>query len=189
MSAVQAQTRADVRRPRRRLKLFTTLGVAVGTAVLVRRALATGDLTETGDGFETLLVSVPLLIAASWSWVPSEAIAATQGASVGFVAGVLAAVFGWTVVAVLQYKVVSGSASSHDPEAMLARAPAWLRRMPVTHPLFLIAARQLPWGSKLVNIASPLVGVPLTRHAWCAAVGVLPTAIVAVGVGAGVIRL
>jgi hypothetical protein len=54
--------------------------------------------------------------------------------------------------------------------------PAWLRRMPADHPLFLIAGRWVPMGGHVVNFAGA-ARATFWRHTWCAAIGIVPVAV------------
>jgi len=171
---------------------IVTVVVMVGVAVSVGLLLggsgkSHGHFGKTGLG--ALAISFPLLTVAGWSWLPSETIAIGQGAAYGFFIGTIANVAGWTLSSVIQYLMVKHGLMSGEPEALLERAPKFLRKLPTTHPLFLIGARQLPFGSKLVNFLSPAVGVSLRRHTWCAAAGVLPTAVVCAALGTGLLKI
>ncbi len=57
------------------------------------------------------------------------------------------------------------------------RDPSRLRAFPVDHPGFLILGRWAPLGFHMVNSAAGVFRVPLRRHAWCAAIGTLPVAV------------
>ena len=76
-------------------------------------------------------------------------------------------------------------ARDFDFEHARTRLPSWLNQFPVEHPAFLIVARWLPWGPHLVNSAAGVYGVPLARHGWCAAVGIVPQALFISAVGHG----
>jgi uncharacterized membrane protein YdjX (TVP38/TMEM64 family) len=90
--------------------------------------------------------------------------------------------------AVLQYGLSRRTADDVDLSSLLERTPEWMRRFPAGHPLFLIMARQLPIGPHIVNISAGALHVPLWRHVWCAAIAVVPEAVLVAGVRAGVFR-
>lgn len=86
--------------------------------------------------------------------------------------------------AAVHFELASRAAGEIDVAAHVARLPAWLKRLPVERPLFLIIARWLPTGA-LVTSLVPALGVSRRRVLGCAAVGSLPPAVVLALVGSG----
>ena len=115
---------------------------------------------------------VPLQALVSLTPFPGEVVALTNGVVFGFGWGAFAIWSGWMLTAFLQYALVRRTANDLEFEATLDRLPAWLRRFPVDHPIFLIAARWLPYGAHLVNSAAGAFEVPRWRFTWCAAIGI-----------------
>ena len=123
------------------------------------------------------------LIAASPS--PSQILAIPVGTAYGLWLGAALIWTGWMVVAVLQYGLSRRTADDIDLSSLLERTPRWMRRFPAGHPLFLIVARQLPLGPHIVNVGAGVLHVPLWRHVWCAAIAVVPEAVLLAGISVG----
>ncbi len=124
------------------------------------------------------LVLVPLQGVISATPLPGELVALASSAVYGFWPGVVLGWCGWMLASFIQYAVARLLLREFAPERLRQRMPSWLRAFPVDHPGFLILGRWVPLGFYLVNSAAGVFRVPLWRHAWCAAVGTLPVAVV-----------
>jgi uncharacterized membrane protein YdjX (TVP38/TMEM64 family) len=169
----------------------------IAALTLLAATWALHDVVAAGGGPRELVarhggwapaLSVPLLSLTAWALLPSEFVAVAQGALYGFALGTAANWSGWMATALLQYGLVRWGFLKASPEALLARAPRFIRRFPVSHPVFLIVGRQLPFGSPLVNTLAPALGVPLWRHLWCSGLAILPLSALCAAAGAGLIR-
>lgn len=181
------------RRPTRgALAAFGLAIIVVVTAWIVSRWLQSvggADALALRFGALAPAVSVPMHVLLSASPFPSEVIGVTNGAFYGFWLGTLYGWMGWLGGAVLEYCVVRCGAGYVDSRSELRQLPAWLRRFPVGHPVFLIIGRQLPFGFHIVNVLAAVAGVSPTRHLSCAAVSNLLYALAASAVGAGLLAL
>jgi uncharacterized membrane protein YdjX (TVP38/TMEM64 family) len=150
---------------------------------------ALGGLEEVARryGLIAALLLVPLqtLISLSFSPIPSDVVVFATSLVYGFWLGTLFGWIGWMAGALIQYAVVRRIARDIDVEALRRRLPAWLRRVPADHPLFLICGRWLPLGPHVVNTTAGVVGVPLLRFLWCAAVGIAPAAALIAALASG----
>lgn len=117
---------------------------------------------------------------------PSELFALASAAAYGFWIGTAVTTVGWTAASMIQYALARRGAADANTEAYVARLPAWLRRLPIEHPLFLIAVRWLPMGFHVVNVLAGARGISIPKHLWTAAVGSLPVAAFWCAAGAGV---
>ncbi len=169
-------------------------GVQLSLAVvLLAGALLAGVASEdrakaigaTGVIGTASLVGAQALLAVSP--FPSQLIAIPLAALHGFWRGAFFLWCAWMLAALLQYSLARQAADDIELDAWLERAPLWLRRFPVGHPAFLILTRQLPIGPHIVNICAGALHVPLRRHLWCAAIGVVPQSVLVSGITAGVI--
>jgi len=125
-------------------------------------------------------------IVAFWPVPVGEMIAFANTLVHGFWIGTALAWSGWMLTAVLQYAVARYVVTDLDFAAAIERLPARVRRFPVDHPAFLILGRFVPGpGPQLVNCAAGAFRVPLWRHTWCAAIGVLPGAMLIAGAATG----
>jgi uncharacterized membrane protein YdjX (TVP38/TMEM64 family) len=107
---------------------------------------------------------------------PGEPVAIANSTIYGFGWGVLMNWTGWMLAAVVEFGLVRGAIRSLALEEPPRWLPTWLRRLPADHPLFLIAGRWVPFGGQVVNIAAAAKAT-FRRHVWCAAVSILPVAI------------
>ena len=120
--------------------------------------------------------------------LPSQIVAVPIAVTYGFWLGVVLNWAGWMLAAVLQYWLSRRTADDIELHLLADRTPQWLRRFPADHPLFLILARQLPIGPHIVNITAGVLHIPLRRHLWCAAIAVVPEAVLVSGISVGIFR-
>jgi uncharacterized membrane protein YdjX (TVP38/TMEM64 family) len=132
-------------------------------------------------------ILIPLQALAAFTPLFGEMIGVASAGLYGFWLGTAMSCAAWMLTALVQYGIARRTARDFDFDASLARLPAWLRRFPVDHPMFLIGVR-LPLGGPIVNAAAGIFGVSLWRHTWCAAVGILPRAMFFAGLGIGLLR-
>jgi uncharacterized membrane protein YdjX (TVP38/TMEM64 family) len=161
--------------------------VAVLGWVLLEGLEASGGPAEIRAhfGWWAAAVLVPAHALLAVSPFPSEVLALTYGAIYGLSLGTLFAWSGWMLGALLEYALFRRIAADADSEAR-ERLPAWLRRLPVGHPAFLIFSRLIPFGNHVANAAAGSARVPLWRFCWTTALALAPFsfAIAAVSTGA-----
>ena len=188
------QTSSGRRALRRRLAQSRGAQLSLGVvllAILVAFWFAgDGRREQIGDqlgwpGAAALVVAQALMAV---SPLPSQIVAVPIAVAYGFWLGVLLNWTGWMLAAVLQYWLSRRTADDIELQLLVDRTPQWLRRFPADHPVFLILARQLPIGPHIVNITAGVLHIPLWRHLWCAAIGVVPEAILVSGIAVGVFR-
>ena len=125
-------------------------------------------------------------IVAFWPVPIGEMIAFANSLVHGFWLGTALAWCGWMLTAFLQYQLAHRLARDLDFAGAIERMPGILRRFPVDHPAFLILGRLIPFpGPQFVNCAAGVFRVPLWRHLWCAAIGVLPGSMFIAGAATG----
>jgi uncharacterized membrane protein YdjX (TVP38/TMEM64 family) len=133
------------------------------------------------------VMSTLLLAGSSWFFLPTEFIAAGQGAAYGFVLGSFTNWLGWLLSSIIQFGLVKYGAAGRSGERMRGRLPKRLRALPPEHPIVLIVGRQLPFGSTIIDTMAPLTGVSWWRHIWCAAIAIAPLAMICGAVGAALV--
>lgn len=138
-------------------------------------------------GFWAAGILVPLEAFASFSIFPGEFIAIALGILYGFWLGSFFIWLGWMGTAYLQYFLVRRVAEDFAEE--FERLPAWIRRFPVEHPMFLIVGRWIPFGGHLVNPAAGAFKVPLWRYSWCSAIGIGAGSFLFAAVASGLLLL
>jgi uncharacterized membrane protein YdjX (TVP38/TMEM64 family) len=126
-----------------------------------------------GVGAAVALVFVHAAVAVSPA--PGETIAIANSTIYGFGWGVLMNWTGWMIAAMVEFILLRRAFQSLAIDH--ARwTPGWMRRLPADHPLFLIAGRWVPFGGHVVNAAAA-ARATFPRHCWCAAVGIVPVAV------------
>jgi uncharacterized membrane protein YdjX (TVP38/TMEM64 family) len=117
-------------------------------------------------------------------------IAIANGTIYGFWLGSVLNWLGWYIAAFIEFQVGRRANRDFDISAWISRAPRGLRRFPVGHPVFLIGSRLIPWaGGHISTLLPGAMGVPLGRFAWCAALAIVPPALLMAGIGAGLLQL
>jgi uncharacterized membrane protein YdjX (TVP38/TMEM64 family) len=110
-----------------------------------------------------------------------------NGSMFGLWLGALATWLSWMGSASVQYAIGRRTARDFGFSLQTARLPAWLRRLPIDHPAFLIVARWFPLMAGPVNLTAGAARVPFGRVLWCTAIGIVPQALFLAAVGVGVI--
>ncbi|MEM9191168.1 MAG: VTT domain-containing protein [Myxococcota bacterium] len=163
--------------------IFIILGVVLAKWV---ESIGGPEALMERYGMWAPVLSVPIHAIISISPLPGEAVVVAQGATFGFYASVPLGTVGWVLASAVEYALVRRSAEDVDFDALHRRLPRWFRRLPVEHPLFLIAGRWMPFGLHIVNISAGARKVPFWRHMWCSAVGSFPIAILFSAIGSGI---
>jgi uncharacterized membrane protein YdjX (TVP38/TMEM64 family) len=140
-------------------------------------------------GLSAMLPLIVVHALVSVSPLPGEVVAFTNSMVFGFQLGVVCSWSGWMLGAVIEYRLVRKATNDlglSQSSLWTTRAPKWLQSFPVDHPCFLICARWLPFGCHIVNTAAGAAAVPLWRHIWCSAIGIVPLAVIVAALGSGV---
>lgn len=166
------------------------LGVAAAAWLLLRvlEALGGPEGIQTRFGWGAALLILPIQVIVSVSPIPGELVAALNVAIYGLWHGAALCWLGWMGAAFLEYGLARRTTRDlvgADPE----RLPAWLRRLPASHPAFLIFARCLPFGSHLVNTTAGAHGVALRRFTWTSALALIPLSVLFSFLAHGVLAL
>jgi uncharacterized membrane protein YdjX (TVP38/TMEM64 family) len=164
--------------------------VALAGFALVRGIEAFGGAPAIRErlGAGAALVLVPVQIVVSVSPVPGEIVAAVNVAIYGLWVGAALCWLAWLGAAFVEYALVRRTTREvSDASRSLERLPAFLRRLPVHHPAFLIFARYLPFGAHVVNVTAGLHGVPPWRFGWTAALALVPASLVFAAVTHGLL--
>jgi uncharacterized membrane protein YdjX (TVP38/TMEM64 family) len=136
------------------------------------------------------LVTVPIHIIVAVSPLPSDIVSIANGAVYGFAAGTGLSWFAWWIAAILEFGLGYRVRADFHFEDHINRIPKWLRRFPVSHPVYLIGARQIPWiGGHITSFVPGASGVSLKRYVWCSAIAVIPGSIVMAAIGAELMKL
>jgi len=166
------------------LLLIVLVGGTVCGAWLVTNYKPEALLVSLGSSAPFITIFIHVVVALSP--IPSDVISIANGAVYGFPLGAGLSWFGWWIAAILEFGIGYRVRGDFEFESHTQRMPAWLRRVPVDHPLYLICVRQIPWiGGHLTSFIPGASGVSLRRFIWCSAIAVIPGAVVMAAVGAG----
>lgn len=124
-------------------------------------------------GYQAVAVTLPLQIGAVVVTGGEELIAMANGLVYGLALGSLLTWIGWYVGSIIQYGIGRTARSDLALKHRMARAPNWLRRLPVSHPAFIIFSRWLipGLGGHIATLVPGAAGVAFRRFAWCTAIG------------------
>ncbi len=141
---------------------------------------------ERYGGFAPL-VTVGVHIILALTPFPSDVMAMANGVLYGFWLGVCLTWLGWVLAGILEFAL--GRRARHDfcLDTALSKAPGWIRHFPVSHPVYLLASRQIPWlGGHVSTFVPGAAGVSWSRFLWCSALAIIPSSILMTGIGAGI---
>lgn len=148
------------------------------------------DAINEKFGLIAPLISGGVLFFLSPTPFPTDIVAITHGALYGFTFG---ASLNWIVLwlaAFLEASIGRRLGVDFDIEKEMAKLPKFIQRFPVGHPVFLILGRQIPMvGSNITTLIPGALGVPISRIAWCSAIGIIPGAVALAAAGAGLLQL
>lgn len=177
-------------------RLVRSRGVQSAVGALVLGGLIVGWVHLLG-GPEGIRARFGLLAPAIW--IPLQVVvhvtpvgdfvpwAVLNGSMFGLWLGAFATWLAWMGSASVQYAIGRRTARDLGWSAQTARLPAWLRRLPIDHPAFLIVARWFPLMAGPINLAAGAARVPFARVLWCTAVGIIPQTLFLSAIGVGII--
>lgn len=191
--SVEVETDAPSARWGSRARGLLLIGAFLVGALLLDRwveSIGGPEALVARYGLVAPAVMVVIQAALSAAPFPSELFALVSSATYGWAIGSVMTWAGWTLGSMIQYglarrgvadmKLGDGIGERFD------RLPAWLRRFPIDHPVFLVCVRWLPMGAHFANLTAGARKIPVTRQLCVAAIGSIPGAIMWAGIGAGV---
>ncbi len=132
------------------------------------------------------LVTIPFHAVVSLTPFPSFVLSMANGTLYGFAVGAVVSWIGWYIAAFLQFGLGRRARRDFNLETSVSHLPTFLTRIPVGHPAFMMGSRMVPWlGGHVANFVPGAAGVSWSRHAWCAAISIIPGAVIAAAIGAG----
>lgn len=163
--------------------LFLGSAAVVGLYAMTHESVVHAWILHAGPigpllsiGLYTLLASIPFL--------SSGAIALLNGMLFGFWWGTAYSAVAIVLSGFTTYAFAERLAAGYGAEELRIKMPAWLRRLPVGSPAFLIALRMIPWiGGTLANNAAAIYEISFPRHFWTRLAVALPIAVVSSYIG------
>jgi uncharacterized membrane protein YdjX (TVP38/TMEM64 family) len=140
-----------------------------------------------GDGAVPIILAVHILSTATP--MPTEVFVLGYTSIYGFKKGVFLAWVGGFFGSLFEFYVAKYVAKGFNFKKAIQSLPLWLQKLRVQSPGFLIVARWFPLGTHLVNCLGGVYGISVWRHSICAAVSILPQALVWSALGNGVLAL
>ena len=177
--------------------LLTSRFFLMLVAVFVAGYFTNRFLTSIGGAHKVMeiygvwapIVTVAVFVILNLSYFPVDLMAVANGAIYGVYLGATLTWIARMIVAVIEYRMGKQGARDLDLDVKLRKIP-WLAKFPVSHPLFLIGVRYVPYGGgHLANLVAGSRHVPLGRHLWTAAIAVALAAAVEAMMGAAIISL
>lgn len=171
--------------------VWIIIGFLIAGFFLIRWIASIGGPEVFSERFGRVapLITLPAHIIVALTPFPSDAIAIANGALYGFVSAVFLNWFGWWLAALLEFQLGRRTRRDFHWDDQRDRLPAWLRRLPIEAPAFLILARQIPWlGGHVTTFLPGAAGVAYRRFWWCAAVAVIPGSVLMAAIGAGLVQ-
>ncbi len=130
------------------------------------------------------LVTIAVFVVLNLSYFPVDLIAVANGAVYGIYLGATLTWLARMIVAFAEYRIGKQSAEDLDLDAKLEKIP-WLANFPVSHPVFLICIRYVPYGGgHLANLVAGSRHVSLVRHIWTSAIAIALAAVPLAMIGA-----
>lgn len=177
------------------VRLFRSTSFYLIVGILLSGAAATRWLSDHDPaefqetlGVGAIPVTLTLHVVLAVSPFPSDLIAIASGAIYGFVLGFCLSWTGWFIASLLEFGLGRRARQDFELDQGLRRAPKWLRRFPVDHPVFLIGVRQVPWlGMHVGSFLPGAAGVRIGRFLWCTAIGIIPGSVLMTALGAGLV--
>ncbi len=158
------------------LALFVAVILATWAVVAWLEATGATEALQARGGASAAVALTLIHAAVAVSPAPGETVALANSAIYGFGWGVLMNWTGWMLAAVVEFFLMRRALHSFAGDDVNERMPRWLRRLQADHPAFLIAGRWVPFGGHVVNLAAAAKAT-FWRHCWCAAVSIVPVAI------------
>ncbi len=124
-------------------------------------------------GFWGVALSLPLQIGAVIGIGGEELFAMANGLAYGFWVGSFLTWVGWYVGSMVQFWMGRTARNDVESTGIVDHMPSWLKRLPASHPAFIICSR---WfvpgvGGHIATLVPGAAGVSLHRFCWCTAIG------------------
>jgi uncharacterized membrane protein YdjX (TVP38/TMEM64 family) len=137
---------------------------ALAAAVIANKHAIDALLATAGIGAYPIAVGV-FAIVASAPFAVTDALAVSNGALFGPIAGSLVNAVGLVLAALLSYYVARRTSRLLDIGSQIRRLPPWVQRFRIGSPAFLLLVRIIPGvGGTLATQIAAALRVPLLRH-------------------------
>lgn len=152
----------------RRLFALGLLALSFALAYLViRHEPYVAHRIETIGLFAYPLAIAIFAIVASAPFSVTDALAIMNGAIFGPILGSIINAVGLVIAALIGYSINRHASRMFDLDASLKRLPAWVRRLKVGSPAFLLAVRIFPgFGGTVATATAAAFRVPVWVHVW-----------------------
>jgi uncharacterized membrane protein YdjX (TVP38/TMEM64 family) len=141
-------------------------------------------------GWAAPAVSIVIHAIVTMTPFPTDILAIANGSLYGFWLGAAVSWAGWYIDALIKFYIGRSASEDFPVDQWMARLPARLQRFPVDHPVFLIGTRLVPYAGGFISTFIPgALGVRWSRFVWCAALAIVPPALLMAAIGAGLLSM
>jgi uncharacterized membrane protein YdjX (TVP38/TMEM64 family) len=142
------------------------LSFALAAFVVADKAGIDRVLAAVGP-FRFPLAALIFAIVASAPFSVTDALAVSNGVLFGPWKGALVNALGLVLAAIIGYAIARRTSKLFDLESQIQRLPAWVKRLEVASPRFLIAVRLIPgMGGTIATQTAAAFRVPLWRQIY-----------------------
>lgn len=115
---------------------------------------------------QTIIISLLIYTSFGLTFLPSIPLTLFIAVLIGPLPAIIVATVGNTIAALLEYQVGKTIGDVVDFERLKAKLPFGLGRLPVKSPVFLLAARTIPAGTRGFSVVCGAYHVPLLSYTW-----------------------
>ena len=137
----------------------------------------------------SILISFVIYFLTGFTFIPSSPLTIFMSMLSGPIVSITIAVVANTLSALVQYYLGTTLESVHDFEKVRDKMPAFLQKLPINSPLFLLVGRVIPGGMRGLSIICGFHHVQFSTYLWTTTVMYLLNSIVIVFGGIEVIKL
>jgi len=181
-----------IRRLFRSKTFYLVIGFFVAGFWLMHWVNAVGGPSIVRDRFGWAAPAVSMQI----QWIvgmtpfPTDILAIANGSLYGFWLGALVSWAGWYIDALIKFYIGRSTKEDFPVDQWVARLPKKLQRVPVDYPVFLIGSRLVPYAGGFICTFIPgALGVRWSRFVWCAALAIVPPALIMAAIGVGLLSM
>lgn len=144
------------------------IGLIITGAVFISLNYTMADIQDyiQANPRQTIMISLLIYVSFGLTFLPSIPLTLFIAVLIGPLQAAIVATVGNTIAAMLEYQVGKTIGDVVDFEGIKSKLPFGLGKLPINSPLFLLAARSIPAGTRGFSLVCGAYQVPLIRYAW-----------------------